>query len=139
MIQVDLSPMSDLYGSRSLQDRISKLSGCRTVVELGTGAGVTTQWLSRWITDGHIWTVDDGRDWELFEERASAHAGFEYRPYYADYLNAVLGHDRITIVSQGAARFRLGFEVDLVIVDHCGSLNLPGIRAKNWIIDGEVL
>ena len=70
---------------------LAKMHAPRCVLELGSGVGACALWLAQALHEngaGHVYTVDDGRDWPtvLASEAATFHAE-ERLPQFADYLD----------------------------------------------------
>jgi predicted O-methyltransferase YrrM len=72
-----------------------KMQRPKTILELGTGALVSTLWLGRAAKEngvGHVWTVDDGRDWPLvFERQSGAFPQETITPDFADFFRRIVG------------------------------------------------
>ena len=70
---------------------LAKMHGPLCVLELGSGVGACALWLAQAVREngvGHVYTVDDGRDWEHVLSSNGGHfAAEEKLPVFSDYLD----------------------------------------------------
>lgn len=95
--------LSEIYGTESFCWFLHGLILMRkpqTIVELGTGAACTTclaGYAAKLNGRGHVWTVDDGQDWELIRQDCQRAAGYENpRERYPKFLTRLLKRFRIS-------------------------------------------
>lgn len=78
----ELITLGELYGTESFSlflHALIKLEKPKVVVELGTGSGGTAALCALAVKEvgrGHVWTVDDGTEWQLSREDAQAALGY---------------------------------------------------------------
>lgn len=69
---------------------LAKMHAPRHVMELGAGVGACALWLAQAVREngaGHVYTVDDGRDWShVLAQNAGVFTEEEKFPAFADYL-----------------------------------------------------
>ncbi len=67
-----------------------KMHKPKTILELGCGCAATTMWMAQAVKEneaGHIWTVDDGRDWQnVLEGNDNLFLGDEKIAAFPDYI-----------------------------------------------------
>lgn len=70
---------------------LAKMHKPMRVLELGAGVGACSLWLAQAVKEngmGHVYTVDDGRDWEkVLATNQDVFTAEESLPGFADYLN----------------------------------------------------
>jgi hypothetical protein len=89
--------LSEIYGTESFCWFLYGLILMRkpqTILELGTGAACTTclaGYAVKLNGRGHVWTVDDGQDWELIRDDCQRAAGYKNpRERYPQFLARLL-------------------------------------------------
>jgi hypothetical protein len=103
--------LSEIYGTESFcwfLHSLVLMRKPRTIVELGTGAACTTSLAAlaaKLNRHGHVWTVDDGSEWELIREDCQRAAGYlnpdeSYEQFLAGLLKTFGLSDYVTHVPQ---------------------------------------
>jgi hypothetical protein len=67
----------------------------RSVVELGTGIGGTAALIglaARQNGVGHVWTVDNGEDWDIFSADCLRALDLTHAPNHAAFIKALIDH-----------------------------------------------
>ncbi len=112
-----------VYGSEDLSmllHALVKMQRPLTIVELGTGMGVSAFWMAHAAKEngiGHVWTIDDGRHWHdaearrarcatLFDHPCFRHAVADDPQFeaYIDRMSDLLGvRDQLTLLQRAIA------------------------------------
>jgi hypothetical protein len=112
-----------VYGSEDfsmLLYALVKMQRPLTIVELGTGLGVSAFWMAHAAREngaGHVWTIDDGRHWRERGSREARCASMVEHPcfrhavaedvafdVYIDRMSAALGvRDQLTLLQRTIA------------------------------------
>lgn len=81
---------------------LAKMHKPMQVLELGAGVGACSLWLAQAVKEnglGHVYTVDDGRDWQkVLSTNQDVFTAEEALPGFADYLNYL--RERFGLVEQ---------------------------------------
>jgi hypothetical protein len=123
--------LSEIYGTECFCWFLHSLILMRkpeTVVELGTGAACTTSLAALAIKlnqHGHLWTVDDGSDWETIREDCQHAAGYlnldeSYEQFLAGLLRTFGLSDYVTHVARtvsGDGYFAPQQPIDILFLD----------------------
>jgi tRNA A58 N-methylase Trm61 len=103
---------------------IIKMSKAKTVLELGTGLGVTTMWAALGLeenTQGTIHTIDDGSEWESLKKIKDS-LGSLYRENYQDYILNLIStfefNNRISFYNQKINKLSYLDNIDIVFCDY---------------------
>lgn len=140
--------LSEIYGTECFcwfLHSVILMRRPRTIVELGTGAACTTS-LAALATKlnqhGHVWTVDDGSDWELLREDCQRAAGYlnpdeSYEQFLAGLLRAFELSDYVTHVAQtvsGDRYFAPRQPIDILFLDLGDTGPLGCLRALRYYL-----
>jgi hypothetical protein len=117
----------------------------KTIVELGTGAACTTSLAAlaaKLNQHGHVWTVDDGSEWELIREDCQRAAGYSnshesYEQFLAGLLRAFELSDYVTHVAQTVSEdgyFDPQQPIDILFLDVGDTGPLGCLRALRYYL-----
>ncbi|HVG29666.1 MAG TPA: hypothetical protein VM864_08215 [Pyrinomonadaceae bacterium] len=123
--------LSEIYGTECFcwfLHSVILMRKPQTIVELGTGAACTTSLAAlaaKLNQHGHVWTVDDGSDWELLREDCQRAAGYvnpdeSYEQFVAGLLRTFGLSDYVTHVAQtvsGGSYFAPRQPIDILFLD----------------------
>lgn len=123
--------LSEIYGTECFCWFLHSLILMRrpqTIVELGTGAACTTSLAAlaaKLNRHGHVWTVDDGSDWEVLREECQRAAGYlnpneSYEEFLAGLLRSFELSEYVTHVARtvsGDSYFAPEQPIDLLFLD----------------------
>lgn len=123
--------LGEIYGTESFCWLVYALvlaEKPRTILELGTGVGGTALLAAeaaRLNGTGHVWTVDDGREWPLFRQSCQAALGYSNESQsHADFTKYLFQRfevaSQISVVSGTLSDhepFNPGRQIDLLFAD----------------------
>lgn len=127
----DQTRLSEVYGTESFCWFLYAMILMRkpkTIVELGTGAACTTSlagYAAKLNRHGHVWSIDDGSDWEMIRQDCAQVAAFDkaadgYGPFIERLLGEFEISDYVTFVNQTItppAYFAPEDPIDLLFLD----------------------